>query len=225
MTGRHNYDAGHSHGRTLGFVSGCPLCDAAKEARNQAIEHLHEALFLLSKVNPSGDLPTVRLNLGPIGITGDDVQRCHSVDLTAKQAEALSDAVDSMNAYAGTESPIDQDLRDLAAGIEAAVPVDEDRLARFKGWLQGLSGEAIESGEWSAAAVAQNDPDVWDAVNDVFFDLDLSAITKDVLDNTAEADRLAKAQELDDWFGDIPDPDLIAELTALYGEDDEGGEL
>jgi hypothetical protein len=82
--------------------------------------------------------------------------------------------------------------------------------------------EEIPSGEWSAAAVAQNDPDVWDAVNDVFFDLDLRAITKDVLDATAEADRLAKTQDLDAWFGDIPDPGLIAELTALYGDDEDG---
>jgi hypothetical protein len=198
-----NHDAGHTHGPTPGFVSGCPLCDAAKEARNQAIEHLHEALFLLSKVNPSGELPTVRLNLGPIGITGDDIQRCHSVDLTAKQAEALSDAVDSMNAYAGTESPIDQDLRDLAAGIEAAVPVDEDRLTRFKGWLQGLSGEAIESGEWSAAAVAQNDPDLYADVTDLFDGIDPQDYLDDVFAGTDPHASMNAYEELvtGEWDG------------------------
>jgi hypothetical protein len=204
-----NHDAGHTHGPTLGFVTDCPLCDVAKEARNQAIAHLAEALMLLAATARFDGQPTIRINLGPIGITGDDVQHCHSIDLPAKLVEALADAVDSMTSYLGSESPVD---------------VDEDRMAqstaRFTGWLQGQAGEVIESGEWSADAVAQNDPDVWDAVNDLFFDLDLRAITKDVMDATDEADRLAKTQVLDDWFGDIPDPTLL----GLYGDDETGGE-
>jgi hypothetical protein len=204
-----NHDAGHTHGPTLGFVTDCPLCDAAKEARNQAIAHVHEALMLLAATARFDGQPTIRINLGPIGITGDDVQHCHSIDLPAKLVEALADAVDSMTPYLGSESPVD---------------IDEDRMAqstaRFTGWLQGQAGEVIESGEWSADAVAQNDPDVWDAVNDLFFDLDLRAITKDVMDATDEADRLAKTQVLDDWFGDIPDPTLL----GLYGDDETDGE-
>lgn len=205
-----NHDAGHTHGPTPHFVTGCPLCDAAKNARNQAIGHLAEALRLMAAINPSGTLPTIRLNLGPIGITGDDAQNCHSVDLTAKHAEALSDAVDSMNAHASSQPAIDQSLRDLADGIEAAIPADEAsvarRKARFMGWLQGQSGEAIESGEWSAAAVAHNDTDLWDQVNDAFAELDHRAITKDVLDETKGSKlKLAKTLLLDEWFGDIAD--------------------
>jgi hypothetical protein len=180
-----NYDAGHTHGPTAHFVTGCPLCDAAKTARNQAIGHLHEALRLMATINPSGVQPTIRLNLGPIGITGDDIPHCHSIDLTAKHAEALSDAVDSMNAYAGSQPAQD----------------------------------ATWPGEWSAAAISQNNPDLWDEVNDAFFEFDLRAITKDVLDET-ELDNLTVNRALDSWFGDIPDP----ELTALYADDDEGGE-
>ncbi|MEV5915733.1 hypothetical protein AB0M00_43485 [Streptomyces chartreusis] len=213
------FDAGHTHGPTPHFVSDCPLCEAAKNARNQAIEHLSEALYLLAGLRSHDDQPTVRLNLGPVGVTGDDAQRCHSIDLSAKQAEALADAIDSMTAYVSGESPIDRGLRDLAAGIEAAIPIDEDRMAqstaRFMGWLQGQSGEAIESGEWSAAAVAQNDPDTWDAVNDAFFELDLRAVTKQVLNDTT-VDNLTVNRALDDWFGDIPDP----ELADLYGDED-----
>ncbi|MFD5848377.1 hypothetical protein [Streptomyces chartreusis] len=97
------FDAGHTHGPTAHFVSDCPLCDAAKDARDRAIEHLHEALYLFNGLRPEDPQPTIRLNLGPIGITGDDVHRCHSFDITAKQAEVLADALDSVNAYAGCE--------------------------------------------------------------------------------------------------------------------------
>lgn len=205
----HNHDAGHTHGPTLGFVSGCPLCDAAKDARNRAIAHLHEALALLSKVNPSGDRPTIRLNLGPIGITGDDVQHCHSIDLTAKQVEGLADDVDSMRSYLASESPIDQGLRDLAAGIEAAIPVDEDRMAkstaRFMGWLQGQSGEAIESGEWSAAAVAQNDSDLYADVTDLFDSIDPQDYLDDVFAGPDPHASMNAYEELvtGEWDGDL----------------------
>lgn len=101
--------AGHTHGPTPHFVPGCPLCDAAKAARNQAIEHLAEALHLLANLRGPEDRPTLRLNLGPIGVTGDDAQRCHSIDLTAKLAEGLADAIDSMNAYLGSEQPAPAD--------------------------------------------------------------------------------------------------------------------
>jgi hypothetical protein len=219
-----SHDAGHTHGPTLGFVTDCPLCDAAKVARNQAIGHLAEALRLMAAINPTGVQPTIRFNLSPIGITGDDTPHCHSIDLTAKHAEALSDAIDSMNAHASSQPTEDGLLGAALQQAEAVIDIDEDRMAqstaRFMGWLQGQAGEVIESGEWSADAVAQNDPDVWDAVNDLLFDLDLRAITKDVMDATDEADRLAKTQVLDDWFGDIPDPTLL----GLYGDDETGGE-
>ncbi|GAA3590635.1 hypothetical protein [Streptomyces osmaniensis] len=196
------FDAGHTHGPTPHFVSDCPLCEAAKGARNQAIEHLSEALYLLAGLRNHDDQPTVRLNLGPIGVTGDDAQRCHSIDLPAKLAEGLADAIDSMTAYA---------MQDI--------PVDRDSLARkgaeLAAWMEGQTGEAIATGEWSAAAVAQNDPDTWDAVNDAFFELDLRNITKQVLNDT-DLDNLTVNRALDDWFGDIPDP----ELADLYGDED-----
>jgi hypothetical protein len=99
-----SHDAGHTHGPFLGFVTGCPLCDAAKTTRNQAITHLSEALHLLAGLRQPGQRPTIRLNLGPVGITGDDVHLCHSFDITAKQAEVLADAIDSVNAYVSSEA-------------------------------------------------------------------------------------------------------------------------
>ncbi|MGW2384428.1 hypothetical protein [Streptomyces sp. NPDC001658] len=108
-------NSGHSHGPTAYFVTGCPLCDAAKNARNQAIDHLTEALYLFNGLRPEGEQPTLRLNLGPVNVTGDDVGRCHSFDLTAKQAECLADAIDSLSAYAVS------DREGLSLSSEAAV--------------------------------------------------------------------------------------------------------
>lgn len=101
------HDAGHTHGPTLGFVTDCPLCDAAKEARNQAIAHLAEALYLFNGLGPDGELPTLRLNVSPIGITGDDTRHCHSIDITAKQAEHLADGIESDHAYPTRHMPSD----------------------------------------------------------------------------------------------------------------------
>ena len=203
------FDAGHTHGPTPYFVSDCPLCEAAKEARNRAIEHLAEALYLFNGLRGEDPQPSIRLNLGPIGITGDDVHRCHSFDITAKQAEALADAIDSMNNYIGSESAVDQGLRNIASAIEAAIPIDEDRMAqstaRFMGWLQGQSGEAIESGEWSAAAVAQCNPDLYADITDLFTELDPIEITDKVI-RDRQADLPDVAQLLDELFGDIPYP-------------------
>lgn len=209
------FDAGHSHLANGGrLVTGCPLCDHIKTVRNQAIAHLGEALTLLSHISPADPgedpRPTIRLNLGPIGLTGDDVDNCHSIDLTAKQAEALADAVDSMHDYtAGSERRIDGDLRGLADALNASIPIDPDRMtrstARFMGWLQGQSGEAIESGEWSAAAVAQNDPDLYADVTDLFLLLDPREITATVLDHR-QVDMVRAVEALDDWFGDLADP-------------------
>lgn len=203
-----NHDAGHSHGPTLGFVTGCPLCDAAKTARNQAIAHLSEALHLLSLINSAQARPTIRLNIAPIGLTGDDVPHCHSIDLTPKQAEGLADAVDSMNAHLGSESAEGDQLIEAFRQAEDAIEIDEDRMARstarFMGWLQGQTGEAIESGEWSAAAVAQHSPEAAAFITDTFTDLDLRQITKEILDET-EGSKLAKTLLLDEWFGEIAD--------------------
>jgi hypothetical protein len=190
-----NMDAGHSHLKTPHFVTDCPLCEAEKAVRNRAIEHLSEALHLLEGLRKPGDKPTIRLNLAPIGVTGDDVARCHSIDLTAKQAEDLADAIDSKNAYVGSESPIDGALRNLADGIKEAV------VARPGGFV----GEVIDSGEWSAAAVAQRTPEVAAVITDTFTSLDLVEITREIL-NEPQVNKLAVTQALDRWFGEIADP-------------------
>jgi hypothetical protein len=206
-----NYDAGHSHLPAPGFVTGCPLCDAAKAARNQAIAHLAEALHLLSHTNPSSEdsRPTIRLNLAPIGFTGDDVDNCHSIDLTAKQAEALSDGIDSMNAYLESGQPdsrgIDGLLADTADAVADAIPSDPDRLTRFQGWLQGQSGEAIESGEWSAAAVAQNNPDLYADVTDLFLVIDPQSYLDDVFSSQDPHESMNAYEQLvtGEWDGDL----------------------
>jgi hypothetical protein len=216
----HNHDAGHSHGPTPYFVTDCPLCDAAKTARNQAIAHLAETLYLLSGLRKPDQRATVRLNLAPIGLTGDDMQQCHSIDLSAKQAEALADAIDSMNAHASSEQAVDEGLRGIAAAIERAVPIDEDRMAqstaRFMGWLQGQSGEAIESGEWSAGAVAQHNPGTRAEITNTFDEIDLTKLHKEVCQDR-QVEEKAVTQALDDWFGDIEDPKLV----ELYGDEDD----
>jgi hypothetical protein len=173
-----DFFAGHSHGPTPHLIDGCPLCDHLKTARNQAIEHLSEALHLLAGIRPETDRPTLRLNIAPIDLTADDTGRCHSIDLSAKQAEALSDAIDSMNAYAGSEPP--------------ARP------------MPGLV-EEIPTGEWSAAAVAQYDTDLWDAVNAAYAELDPVDITDTVI-RDREADLADVVKVLDEAFGDIPCP-------------------
>lgn len=162
-------DAGHTHGPTLHFITGCPLCDAAKAARNQAIEHLAEALHLLSQIGQSDDGPTVRLTLSPIGVTGEDAERCHSIDLTAKKAEGLADAIDSMHAYAASQPP-------------ATIPADS------------TAREEIASGEWSAAAVKQCTPDLFADVTDVFDALDPISLLDDVL-NSPNPGESAEAYE------------------------------
>ena len=111
--------AGHSHDSTPYLVNGCPVCDTAREARNRAIEHLTDALYLFNGLRPEGEQPTIRLNLGPMNVTGDDFGRCHSFDLTAKQAESLADAIDSVSAYAMSEA---QSLPSGAAVFTAEHP-------------------------------------------------------------------------------------------------------
>lgn len=207
-----NHDAGHTHGPTPHFVSDCPLCTAAKNTRNQAIAHLAEALHLLSDLDRHAGTPTIRLNLSPIGLTGDDTANCHSIDLTAKRAESIADAIDSMTAYLSSgqpdEAPIDRLLTETADAVTDAVSVDYERLARFKfrfmGWLEGQGCEAIESGEFSAAAVAQCNPDLYADVTDLFNGLDLIEITRDVLDEPVVS-KLSVTLALDSLLGETGD--------------------
>lgn len=177
----HNPFAGHSHGPTPHLITGCPLCDHLKTARNQGITHLTEALQGLAGIRNTDTLPTIRLNLGPIGVTGDDTGRCHSIDLTAKQAEALADAIDSMTAYAASEQPAQ------AARRAPGRP------------------ETIESGEWSDTAVAQNDPDLHQQVTSLFDEIDPWSYLDDVL-TSADPEAAAAAYEqivTGEWDGEL----------------------
>ncbi|MFB7738316.1 hypothetical protein ACFC08_28790 [Streptomyces sp. NPDC056112] len=144
------------------------------DRQQQAIEHLTEALDLLSCVRNPGDDPTVPIHVGDTG---------RPIPFTPKVIEAIADAIDSMNAYMASEGSQRNKLSAAALQVQ----------------------ETIASGEWSAAAVAQNDTDMWDEVNDVFAGLDLVAITKDVLDEP-QTDKLAVTLALDSFLGDIADP-------------------
>ncbi|MBZ6211656.1 hypothetical protein KVH31_34740 [Streptomyces olivaceus] len=175
-----NSDAGHSHGPTPHLVTGCPLCDHQRTVRNQAIAHLAEAIHLLSLINPSGATPTIRLNLAPINLTGDDVHNCHSVDLTAKQAETVADATDSVNAYAGSQPP----------------PVDA---------LPAVTREQIPTGDYSAAAVAQNEPDLYAEVTDLFLLVDPESYLDDVFSSPDPHESMNAYEQLvtGEWDGDL----------------------
>ncbi|MET8585766.1 hypothetical protein ABZX39_33585 [Streptomyces collinus] len=65
--------------------------------------------------------------------------------------------------------------------------------------------EAIASGEWSAAAVAQHSTDIYAQVTDAFLLLDPQDITDQVL-RDRQADLPTVVQLLDDLFGEIPYP-------------------
>jgi hypothetical protein len=80
------------------------------EDRNRAIRDLADALARLSRADRTGDPQSVRINLGPAGaFSGADAALYFSVDVTPKAAEALADAVDSMNACLSSEQPVGQD--------------------------------------------------------------------------------------------------------------------
>jgi hypothetical protein len=177
------------------------------------IARLSKALLLLATVRDPGDNSSVPIHIGPAD-TG------HTVHVTAKTAEALADAVDSMNAYMGSETVEDDKLGNALRQVEAVIDLDEDRMARstarFTAWLESQSGEAIESGEWSAGAVAQHNPDLYADMTDLFDEIDLTQLHKEVCkDRQVEEKHVTRA--LDDWFGDIEDPELV----ELYGDEDD----
>ena len=70
--------------------------------------------------------------------------------------------------------------------------------------MQQPEFEQLPGGEWSAGAVAQCYPDLYDEVVDVFTGLDLVEVTRQVLDDP-QARPLTVTLALDAWFGDIVD--------------------
>jgi hypothetical protein len=184
----------HTHRPSGQLIPDCPACDELAAARNQALAHLTEAVDLLATIHNqrTDQLPVLRMNLAPIDLTGDGINHCRSIDLTAKLAEALADAVDSMAAHAASAAPV----------------IDQDSLARRKAeflvWMEGQTGEAIESGEWSAAAVAQCDPELYAEITDFFDSIDPISLLYDVLNSDRPGQAAEAYEELTgEWDGEL----------------------
>lgn len=79
--------------------------------------------------------------------------------------------------------------------------------------MQQPEFEQIPSGEWSAAAVAQNDNHLYAQVTDLFDSLDYQALFNTVLDHR-QVDLPDAIRALDDVLGEIPVP---------FPSDDEDG--
>jgi len=68
--------------------------------------------------------------------------------------------------------------------------------------------EQIPGGNWSAASVAQNDTDMWDAVEDLFAcEVDYQTVFNSVLDHR-QVDLPDAIRALDDVLGEIPAPNI-----------------
>ncbi|MBE4790250.1 hypothetical protein [Streptomyces caniscabiei] len=65
--------------------------------------------------------------------------------------------------------------------------------------------EQMPGAEWSAGAVAQCYPDLYDDIVDLFTSLDPRQITDQVM-RDREVDFRSAVASLDDWFGEIADP-------------------
>lgn len=187
----------------------------------KAIRDLMQALWLFAADRDQGEQPAVPIHIGPVGSE-------HTVYVTAATAQALADLVDGARVdTAGDGEDADEDaafdslIRDRLQGIEDIVPIDEDRMARstacFTAFLEGQSGEAIETGEWSAATVAHNHRQLYVDVQDLFDHLDYQAVFNTVLDHR-QVDLPVAIRALDDVLGDIPAP------PPTGTNDDEGGQ-
>jgi hypothetical protein len=168
----------------------------------RAIAHLSEALLLLACVRDQGDTTSVPIRIGPAD-TG------HTIHVTAKTAEAIADAVDSINAYMASETVEDDKLGNALRQVEAVIDIDEDRMARstarFTAWLESQSGEAIESGEYSAAAVAQNAPELYADITDLFDSIDPQNYLDDVFAGPDPHASMNAYEELvtGEWDGEL----------------------
>jgi hypothetical protein len=187
----------HNHSPSGHLIPGCDACRLVAEARNQALNHLAEAVDLLATIHNqhTDQQPVLRMNLAPIDLTGDGIDHCRSIDLTAKLAEALADAVDSMAAHAGSEPPaFDIDTASLAR-----------RKAELMAWMEGQTGEAIPSGEFSAAAVAQYNPDLYADVTDLFLVIDPQSYLDDVVNADCPEAAQAAFEQLvtGEWDGEL----------------------
>jgi hypothetical protein len=145
----------------------------------RAIARLAEALHLLSDIRDQGDTPSVPIRIGE-----------NQINVTPRVADALSDAIDSMNAYMASDEPFIGKL---------------EHAARHAGLLEGLAGEHIPTGEWTAAAVAQNHTALYADVTDAFLLVDPLSYLDDVL-TSREPEAAAAAYEqlvTGEWDGEL----------------------
>ncbi|MFF9003636.1 hypothetical protein ACF1GW_38725 [Streptomyces achromogenes] len=168
------------------------------EKSRRAIAHLAEAIYLLTTVRDQDDQPTVPVTIGE-----------NQILISPKTAEAVADAIDTMNS--GLDSTIAQDEELAAAirGAEAVIDIDIDSLNRRKdelfSWLEARDREVIPSGEWSAAAVAQHSTDIYAQVTDVFMLVDPMSYLDDVL-AARDPEAAAAAYEqmvTGEWDGEV----------------------
>ncbi|MBJ6623508.1 hypothetical protein [Streptomyces sp. DHE17-7] len=175
------------------------------DAARKAIAHLAEALYLLSSVRDQGDTTDVPIHIGP-------ATAGHTIHVTARTAEALSDAVDSMNAYLASEGVEDDKLgaaaRQAQPAIDAFLGNDDASVARrleeLHARVEAGNDETIPSGEWSAAAVAQNDPDLYADVTDLFDSIDPISLLDDVLNSDQPEEAAAAYEQMTgEWDGEL----------------------
>jgi hypothetical protein len=179
----------HTH-QPSGFLRpDCPACEQLTAARNQALAHLAEAVELLAGIHSqiTDQPPVLRMNLAPIQLTGDAVDHCRSIDLTAKLAEALADTVDSLGHVVADEARQAQRRPESPTRMQRRVL------------------EEIPSGEWSAAAVAQCNPDLYADVTDLFMVIDPLSYLEDVVAaDCPEAAQVAYEQLVTgEWDGEL----------------------
>lgn len=124
------------------------------------------------------------------------------VRLSEKAAEALTDGVMSIADYA--EQP-DALPYDAPVVYELADPRVQTDLEALKDAFQAQLGRGVP-------ATAQLDPGTLADLQDHFDGLDLTALTGDVLNTVAPADRMRATLAIDDVLGHIPTQDLDGDL-------------
>lgn len=171
----------HNHPFPTRLTVDCPACAPAINARNQAIDHLSEALDILAGLQDPDTAKTIRLSLSPLHLSDiHTVDLCHGWEITPKVAEFLADAVDSTNAHLGSQP---------APAVDA---------------VPAVCREAIASGEYSAAAVAQNEPGLYADVTDLFDSIDPISLLGEVFKSDQPRAAAEAYEELTgEWDGEL----------------------
>lgn len=152
---------------------------------------LARALNACNQAGTDGQRPIGRITVNPIDLHAapDAWQYCHNIDLT--------------------EDGLLVALQQLGADLTNVMPIDQDSLDRRKagllGWMDAQTGEAIESGEWTADRLSGTHPELAAELTDLFGDLDPRTVQATVLDHR-QADFAHVIEAIDDVFGDMADP-------------------